>query len=78
MGESNTAPPNALPSNPEHVSSNADSLSRLSSVLKGLNRGATAIYFHISGAPAAVKAGTYQVDPLRLSQRIIRDCLWNH
>jgi hypothetical protein len=50
-------------------------LSKLSSVLRALNRGANAIRSRITAASGAVRSGTYRVDPLQLSQRIIRDCL---
>jgi hypothetical protein len=53
----------------------ASQLSKLSSVLRALNRGANAIRSHIAEASGAVRSGTYRVDPIQLSQRIIRDCL---
>ena len=59
------------PNNSDTVSQ----LSKLSSVINGLNKGAIAIRSHIDAASGAVKSGTYYVDPLRVSRRIIRDCL---
>lgn len=62
---------NSLPNNLQSVSE----LSKLSSIVNGLNKGAKAICSHITAASGAVRSGTYRVDPLRVSQRIIRDCL---
>jgi hypothetical protein len=62
---------NSLPNNSEAVSQ----LNKLSSVINGLNKGAKAIRSHMTVASGAVRSGTYRVDPLQISQRIIRDCL---
>lgn len=50
-------------------------LSKLSSVLNGLENGASAIRRHVQQAMGAVRAGTYEVDPLQLSKRIIGEAL---
>lgn len=50
-------------------------LSALSSVLNGLENGASAIRRHVYQAMGAVRAGTYQVDPLQLSRRIVGEAL---
>ncbi len=50
-------------------------LSKLSSVLNGLENGASAIRRHVQQAMGAVRAGTYQVDPLQLSKRIVGEAL---
>lgn len=50
-------------------------LSKLSSVLNGLENGASAIRRHVQQAMSAVRGGTYQVDPLQLSKRIIGEAL---
>lgn len=50
-------------------------LSALSSVLNGLESGATAIRRHVYQAMGAVRSGTYQVDSMQLSKRIIGEAL---
>ena len=50
-------------------------LSKLSSVLNGLESGASAIRRHVQQAMGAVRAGTYEVDPLQLSKRIVGEAL---
>lgn len=50
-------------------------LTRLSSVLNGLENGATAIRRHTQEATLAVKSGTYSVDPVQLSRRIVGETL---
>ena len=50
-------------------------LSKLSSVLNGLEGGAQAMQRHIQEAIRAVNAGTYRVDPVKLSQRIVGEAL---
>jgi hypothetical protein len=50
-------------------------LSHLSSVLNGLAAGASAGAKQISSLTALFKAGTYQVNPTQLSQRMIDDAL---
>jgi hypothetical protein len=76
MGELNTGNLNPMQNGIETVPAAADfQLSKLSSVLNGLTRGAAAINSHLDEAWGAVRSGTYRVDPLRLSQRIVRDCL---
>ena len=46
-------------------------LSRLSSILNGLESGASAMRRHVQQAMSAVRSGSYKVDPLQLSRRII-------
>jgi hypothetical protein len=48
-------------------------LSKLSSVLNGLERGASAMRRRTRQLMRAVRADTYEVDPLKLSRRIIGD-----
>ena len=50
-------------------------LSKLSSVLNGLENGASAIRRHVQQAMSAVRAGTYSVDPVQLSKRIVGEAL---
>ncbi|HEY3937658.1 MAG TPA: hypothetical protein VGL97_09520 [Bryobacteraceae bacterium] len=50
-------------------------LTRLSSVLNGLRRGATVMRAQFVQAMGAVKAGTYKVDPMQVSRRIVGDSL---
>jgi hypothetical protein len=50
-------------------------LSRLSSVLNGLENGAMVMRRHVLQAMKAVRGGTYRVDPLQLSKRIVGEAL---
>ncbi len=50
-------------------------LSKLSSVLNGLESGACAIRRHAEEAMRAVHSGTYQVDAVQLSRRIVGEAL---
>ncbi|MGA8025957.1 MAG: hypothetical protein WB992_02350 [Bryobacteraceae bacterium] len=50
-------------------------LSRLSSILNGLESGASAMHRHLQHAMSAVRSGTYKVDPLQLSRRIVGDAV---
>ncbi|HEX4748463.1 MAG TPA: hypothetical protein VH302_02880 [Bryobacteraceae bacterium] len=50
-------------------------LSRLSSVLNGLEGGAQIIQQHLCQTSCAVKAGTYLIDPIQLSRRIVGEAL---
>jgi anti-sigma28 factor (negative regulator of flagellin synthesis) len=50
-------------------------LSKLSSVLNGLEHGACAMRRRARQLMRAVRSGTYKVDPLKLSRRIIGDTL---
>ena len=50
-------------------------LSKLSSVLNGLENGASAIRRHVQQAMSAVRTGTYRVDSLQLSKRIVGEAL---
>lgn len=74
MGEINTGNSISLASDWEPAAMGTESqLANLSSVLNGLNRGATVMQSQMDAASGAVKSGTYRVDPLQLSQRIVRD-----
>jgi hypothetical protein len=53
----------------------ASQLTKLSSVLNGLKRGATAIRAQVMHAMVAVQSGEYHVDPLQVSRSIILDTL---
>jgi anti-sigma28 factor (negative regulator of flagellin synthesis) len=59
------------------VQENADGaqLSRLSSVLNGLESGAVRMCGQVQQAMRAVRSGTYQVDALKLSRRIVGEAL---
>lgn len=59
------------------LSENGDraQLSKLSSVLNGLENGASVMRRHVQQAMAAVRAGTYWIDPLQLSKRIVGEAL---
>jgi hypothetical protein len=50
-------------------------LTKLSSILNGLQLGATQIRSQYLNAASQVKAGTYQVDPLEISRSIVSDLL---
>jgi hypothetical protein len=50
-------------------------LTRLSSILNGLQLGATQIRSQYLNAASQVKAGTYQLDPLQISRSIVSDLL---
>lgn len=50
-------------------------LSRLSSVLNGLENGAARMRVHVQQAIEAVRAGTYRVDATRLSQLIVGEAM---
>jgi len=73
--QNNTASTGVL--TPEDVLTVRDGaqLSKLSSVLNGLEVGAQRIQRHVQEAVVAVKAGTYRVDPLQLSKRIVGEAL---
>ena len=64
-------------SNNETVAHNAETfqLTRLSSVINGLENGATAMRRHAQEAMHAVRSGTYAVDSKQLSQRIVGEAL---
>ncbi len=62
--------PDPVVHNPE-----AFQLTRLSSVLNGLENGATAMRRHAQEAMRAVRSGTYKVDAMQLSQRIVGEAL---
>ena len=53
----------------------ATQLTKLSSVLNGLKRGATAMRAQVTHAMAAVRSGDYHVDPLQVSRSIVLDSL---
>ena len=50
-------------------------LTKLSSVLNGLRKGASVMRAQFVQAMNAVKSGTYQVDPMQVSRRIVGDSL---
>jgi len=50
-------------------------LTNLSSVLKGLESGASLMRNHVHQAMIAVQSGTYHIDSLQLSRRIIYEAL---
>jgi anti-sigma28 factor (negative regulator of flagellin synthesis) len=50
-------------------------LSKLSSVLNGLESGASAIRRHVLEAMRAVRTGTYEVDAVALGRRIVGEAL---
>jgi anti-sigma28 factor (negative regulator of flagellin synthesis) len=50
-------------------------LTKLSSVLNGLEHGASAMRAQVMYLMTAVKSGSYNVDPSQLSRRIIADCM---
>jgi hypothetical protein len=50
-------------------------LSKLSSVLNGLEHGACAMRRHAAQAMQAVKAGTYAIDASAVSRSIIGECV---
>jgi anti-sigma28 factor (negative regulator of flagellin synthesis) len=59
------------------VADNSDGaqLSKLSSVLNGLENGASAMRRHVQQAMSAVRGGTYRVDSVQLSKRIVGEAL---
>jgi hypothetical protein len=50
-------------------------LSKLSSVLNGLEGGAQLIHRHMQETMSSIKAGTYRIDPIKLSRRIVGEAL---
>lgn len=67
----------AVGAEPDRDAPSADGvqLSRLSSVLNGLENGASAMRRHALQAMRAVQSGTYSVDPAQLSRRIVVETL---
>jgi anti-sigma28 factor (negative regulator of flagellin synthesis) len=59
----------------QQASEDASQLTKLSSVLNGLKRGASAMRAQVTHAMAAVRSGDYHVDPLQVSRRIVLDSL---
>jgi hypothetical protein len=53
----------------------ATQLTKLSSVLNGLKRGATAMRAQVTQAMGAVRSGDYHVDPLQVSRSIVLDSM---
>ena len=53
----------------------ASQLTKLSSVLNGLKRGATAMRAQVTQAMGAVRSGDYHVDPLQVSRSIVLDSM---
>ncbi len=62
-------------SDPVAQNPEAFQLTRLSSVLNGLENGAAAMHRHTLEAMRAVRSGTYSVDPVQLSHRIVGEAL---
>ncbi|MBV9157344.1 MAG: hypothetical protein JO097_13855 [Acidobacteriaceae bacterium] len=73
MSDSTSSNPEPETSEPESVMPGNEGvqLSRLSSVLNGLEQGASAMRRHVLQAMRAVRSGTYIVDPVQLSRRIV-------
>jgi hypothetical protein len=57
------------------VQDDASQLTKLSSVINGLKRGATVMREHATQAMSAVRSGKYEVDPIQVSRRIVSDSL---
>jgi len=53
-------------------------LTKLSTVLNGLKKGATAMRNQVSQVMSAVRSGSYQVDSLAVSRSIVGDSLAQH
>jgi hypothetical protein len=64
-----------IPKNGTAESIDLAQLSKLSSVLNGLEHGACAMRRRAQQLMRTVRSGTYKVDPLKLSRRIIGDTL---
>jgi len=60
---------------PEDAPSFRPQLFRLGAVLNGLETGATAMHKRLVQVMSAVQSGTYKIDPIQLSRRIIGDTL---
>ncbi|MBV8819015.1 MAG: hypothetical protein JO022_11710 [Acidobacteriaceae bacterium] len=67
--------PGASPPESIMQQTEAAQLSKLSSVLNGLEGGAVLMRRHILDAMRAVRSGTYQVDAVKLSRRIVGEAL---
>ena len=59
----------------QRASEDATQLTKLSSVLNGLKRGATAMRAQVTLAMGAVRSGDYHVDPLQVSRSIVLDSM---
>ena len=53
-------------------------LTKLSTVLNGLKKGASAMRSQVSQVMSAVRSGSYQVDSLAVSRSIVGDSLAQH
>ena len=72
----NTTPGSALLlSHDDADSPDSLQLSKLSSVLNGLEFGAQLMQQRVAETLSAIRAGTYRVDPLQLSRRIVGEAL---
>jgi len=60
---------------PQQAPEDASQLTKLSSVLNGLKRGATVMRAQVTQAMTAVKSGNYHVDPMEVSRSIVLDSL---
>jgi hypothetical protein len=65
----------ALKDATQQAPEDATQLTKLSSVLNGLKRGATAMRAQVTLAMSAVRSGDYHVDPLQVSRSIVLDSL---
>lgn len=61
----------SIPPTTEGMQLSGVQLSRLGSVLNGLEQGASAMRRHVLQAMRAVRSGTYTVDAVQLSRRIV-------
>jgi anti-sigma28 factor (negative regulator of flagellin synthesis) len=59
----------------QQASEDASQLTKLSSVLNGLKRGASAMRAQVTHAMEAVRSGDYRVDPLQVSRSIVLDSM---
>ena len=64
-----------MPTNEAFEANNVMQLSKLSSVLNGLDGGARLIQEQLLKTLRSVRAGTYRVDSIQLSRRIITEAL---
>ena len=76
MNQGNSTPGSALLLSDDTTDSlDSIQLSKLSSVLNGLESGAQLMQRHVNDTLSAIQAGTYRVDPLQLSRRIVGEAL---
>lgn len=77
MNQAKTTPLGSalLQSEDDTESPHSTQLSKLSSVLNGLESGAQLMQQRVAETLSAIQSGTYRVDPLQLSRRIIGEAL---